>query len=62
MIFFTLITVAAFLTICFECIPIEGIWDKSIKAGCVSLNNVDIINRLQGCECNLNVDHVRLAY
>lgn len=48
--FFTAVTLATFLAMCLECIPIQGHWDKSIKAKCIPLQDVGIIAKVQGGE------------
>lgn len=48
MIFFALVTTSTFLTLCLQCIPLQGTWDRSITARCVSLEDVSIVGRLHG--------------
>lgn len=48
MVFFTIIALAAFLSMCFICIPLQGFWDTSIKAQCISPAVTTKINQAQG--------------
>ena len=48
MAFFALVTTSTFMTMCLQCRPIQGLWDRSIKAQCISLYDTDVVARLQG--------------
>ena len=48
MVFFAIITTATFICVCFQCIPIQGFWDKSINARCISLLVIAKINEAHG--------------
>ena len=39
---------AAVLTICFQCIPVRGIWDRTIDAHCTSAAVTTKISRAEG--------------
>ena len=45
---FTIITIADFLAQCFQCIPLPGLWDKSVKARCFPESHMTQIAKVQG--------------
>lgn len=48
MVFFAVITTATFISVCFQCIPIQGFWDKSINARCASPLVIAKVNEAHG--------------
>ena len=48
MIFCTVITLAGFLAQCLQCIPLSGLWDKSVKARCFPVDDMTKIVQAQG--------------
>ena len=46
--FFAVVTVATVLLILLGCIPIQGTWDREIKARCISRSTISIIAKTQG--------------
>ena len=47
--FCTIPSIANFLAQCFQCIPLSGLWDKTIKARCMTEADMTMIIRIQGC-------------
>ena len=45
---FTIVTIADFLAQCFQCIPLPGLWDKSVKARCFPESHMTQIAKVQG--------------
>lgn len=45
--FFAVITAATFLLILLACIPIQGTWDREIKARCIARSDLSIIAKTQ---------------
>ena len=48
MVFFAVTAMATFLSMCFQCIPIRGIWDETINAHCISTAATTKINQASG--------------
>lgn len=48
MIFFVAISTASFFLLCFQCSPIEGLWDRSLRARCVPVETWDVIQKVDG--------------
>ena len=46
--FFVVITVATFMLILLGCVPIQGTWDREVKARCISRSAISVIARTQG--------------
>lgn len=46
--FCTIFSVAEFLAQCFQCIPLIGLWDKSVKARCFEEADMTAIAKVQG--------------
>ena len=46
--FFAVISTATFMLILLACIPIQGTWDKEIKARCIARSTLEIIVKTQG--------------
>lgn len=47
--FCTIPSFANFLAQCLQCVPLSGLWDKTIKARCMSDADMTMIIRIQGC-------------
>lgn len=48
--FCTIPSLANFLAQCFQCVPLSGLWDKSVKARCFDGADMTKIIRVQGCK------------
>lgn len=48
MAFFIFISTASFFLLCFECIPIEGLWDQSLNASCIPKESWTTIQKVDG--------------
>ena len=48
MVFFVLISTASFVLLCFQCTPIQGLWDNSLHARCIPMKTWDLIQKVDG--------------
>lgn len=48
MVFFVVIPTASFFLVCFRCLPIEGLWDKSLHARCIPIETRRVISWVDG--------------
>lgn len=48
MVFFVLVSTASFFLVCFQCMPIEGLWDRSLHARCIPLETWHMITEVDG--------------
>ena len=46
--FFAVVSTATFLLILLACIPIQGTWDREVKARCIARSGLSIIAKTQG--------------
>ena len=48
MVFFIVISTASFFILCFQCTPIEGLWNRSLHAHCIPVKTWDLFQRIDG--------------
>ena len=62
MTFFTFIALAVILSLCLQCIPVQGIWDRSVNAHCLSPVITTRINEASGGQYSTKMSSSVIAY
>ena len=56
MVVFVVVSTASSFLLYFQCIPLEGLWDRSIHARCIPLKTWSMIQKVDGCKSYVSID------
>ena len=53
MVIFIVISATSFFLLCFQCTPIEGLWNQSLHARCIPMQTWDTIQKIDGSKSSI---------
>lgn len=56
MVLFSVVSATSFFILCFQCTPIQGLWDKSLHARCIPMETWNTIQIVDGSKSRALVD------